>query len=557
MRKIFIRFVLLICALLLSACGAEFADFAKDDAQGVFLSADEELVIEDEESAEESYTTISLFQEILLGQRQFYFDSDLIYLDKFRYGFPETIEFAVFDMDGDDVPELIIAAGETQLVYLVLHYYDGAAYGHSFVFRSMGGIKTDGTFNNSFGASPGIVRLDFIGNTYEYVFVYNFSGEIMSVEEIIQRDRQMTKEDIAWHPLSDENIDNLAALVTPRYVPPDYEIIDFITTARIHPDMPEFTFIRTLGAFVEVEIMTPEERHVTITILNENGGLIQKIDGIIQGGHGMWSVAERDMFELHFDDFNFDGYLDIWLYSAINPGTASGAWAHFWLWSPEIGQFVLNEQLAEISDMAWLVANQETRQIEVSTRGGGMGPWSTMYYEHDDREFILVAGTFTEWTRRDFVQEYMRTTHRNHITGEVTIESDPPDAAPEHIIMQIIEINPGMEFPTHDVTLRAYRLPENSEHRAQGHQYEIEITIEGRRRWGDSDVVWHDFQVIHGLLAGQATSPQNPLNLHFDDFNGDGYMDISAAGFVWVFDPEATSLHNAFVRDEALEAKMR
>jgi len=343
-------------------------------------------------------------------------------------------------------------------------------------------------------------------------------------------------------------------------VPPDYEIIDFITTARIHPDMPEFTFIRTLGAFVEEPWMTPEERHVSITILDENGSLIQKIDGIIQGGHSWFDAPDAPIFELQFDDFNFDGYLDIWLYSAINPGTASGAWAHFWLWSPEIGRFVLNEQLAMISDMAWLGANQDTRQIVVSSRGSGSGPLSTRYYEYQDGDFIMVAGILTERIWRTFVPYYIRTTHRNLITGEIIIESDPPEAAPDYIIKQTIEINPDMEFPIHDIILRMYRLPEDSEHRAQGHQYEIEITIEGHRRWGDSDVIWREFQIIRGLLAGQTAagaSPQNPLNLHFDDFNGDGYLDISAAGFVWLFDHEATSLHNAFIRNAALEAKMR
>jgi len=354
----------------------------------------------------------------------------------------------------------------------------------------------------------------------------------------------------------------------------EYEPIEeqaiFITKKRIHPNMPEFTFIRKLGDFVEEELMTTEERYVSITILDEDGDILQKIDGLILGGHGWWVVADFEPFNLQFDDFNFDGYLDIWLLSAINPGTASGAWAYFWIWCPETGQFVKNEQLSYISDMAWLTTNHDTGQIEVFSRGGGAGPWSTIYYEYDSGEFIAVASVLDEWVWRNFVSDYMRTTHRNLVTGETLIEADPPCAAPDYVIHKTIDINPYMEFPAHDVKLSMYRLPEDSPYRAHGYQYEIEIIIEGTRR-SDSGV-WQTWQTIRGLRAGYGygrwidIDPENPLNLHFADFNGNGYMDMALRRlppqtggmaddphYFWIFDPEAQSLWNGFARNYSLE----
>ena len=343
-------------------------------------------------------------------------------------------------------------------------------------------------------------------------------------------------------------------------------------TARVHEDMPEFTFMRVLGDFAEATIwsMTDEERYAAIVILDENGDVLQIFDGIVQGGHADWMTAEHEMFELRFGDFNFDGYTDIWLATAVNPGTAGGEWAYFWLWDRDLGLFVQNKRLSYISGMAWLYANQETRQLHVSSRGGGAGPWLTSYYEFIDGEFVRVASLFAEMVNRDFVSSFTQTTRRNYITGEVQREFDPADAAPDRIITQHVDINPDMPFPTHEVILKMWRLPEGSEYAAGGYMYEIEIVITGTRQ---SDAgVWQSCQTIRGLRAGYGygrwidIDPENPLNLHFADFNGDGYLDMALRHlppqtggmaddphYFWLFNPDAPSIWNAFMRNHSLE----
>jgi len=163
----------------------------------------------------------------------------------------------------------------------------------------------------------------------------------------------------------------------------------FVSHIRIQPDMPEFTFIRTLGDFVEITEFSEEERHVVITILDEDGALIQEIDCIVQGGQASWATAGHEMMELQFDDFNFDGFLDMWLITAINPGTAGGYYASFWLWDSELGQFVRNYYLSQISGMAHITVDEDAGQVRTHHR---LAAWmhSTLYYEYWNGEFVLV-----------------------------------------------------------------------------------------------------------------------------------------------------------------------
>lgn len=358
-------------------------------------------------------------------------------------------------------------------------------------------------------------------------------------------------------------------------VRPDWYITatTFVSVVRVHEDMPIFYIYRTIVG--ELPLLTQAgsfdfpQQEVVIRITDEHGNLIQEIDGILQAGDGGWVPSQ--LFEVRFDDFNFDGYMDMWLIEEVNRGTAGGEWGYFWLWNPETGRFIKNEQLREISQMTWLSVNQDTLQIEIRSRGGGAGPWLTRYHGWIGDEFVAVASELAEWVNRVFVPSYEMTTHRNYLTGEVAREFWPPENAPSLTVTKAVDINPNMEFPTHEVRLDMWRLPEDSAYRIGGYQYEIEITITGFRQ--DFFGGWRSSQTIRGLRAGYGhgrwidVDPENPLNLHFEDFNGDGYLDMALRRFppqtgnmaddphyFWLFNPEVVSLwDDAFERNHSLE----
>ena len=392
MRRIMVKTIILSSVLLLVACGSQPAYYQEIDdgltpeaitkyheAYADFQNFDAEKVFE-------------LFLSVLLNERPLSHQSrGMIYFDDFRYEytfdgtefFRENLSFAMLDMNGNGIPEIIIEMAHTQLIYLILHYYNGEIFGHDFVFRSMNNIKTDGTFRNSFGGSLGVARLEFNKGIYDYVFIYQISYgwsdyneetvmllngvEISSKEFITWDDFQNAKECVTWHPFTTK--DNIRNIIF-NWLGPVITPITFSTTMRIHEDMPEFTFYRKLGDYLLNPAFIDNERYVTVTIVDENGNLIQIIDGIVQGGHGGWMTADHELFEIQFDDFNFDGYMDMWLITAVNPGTAGGAWGYYWLWEPERGQFVKNEQLGIIGDMVWLNVDYENNQISTVSRAG-------------------------------------------------------------------------------------------------------------------------------------------------------------------------------------------
>ena len=54
----------------------------------------------------------------------------------------ERLRYAYTDMDKDGINELVIDCSDT----LILHYYEGTVYVHSFTFRSLYYLNTDGSF---------------------------------------------------------------------------------------------------------------------------------------------------------------------------------------------------------------------------------------------------------------------------------------------------------------------------------------------------------------------------------------------------------------------------
>ena len=287
------------------------------------------------------------------------------------------------------------------------------------------------------------------------------------------------------------------------------EILVFTTTARIHPDMPEFTFHRIVGDYLP----EPEwwnDREVSIIIEDEHDNIIQEISDLVQVA--TWGDFGDDAYQIILTDYNFDGYLDMHLIHRRCPGNARFVDRYFWLWDASQGQFVRNEQLSRIASVNEFYANQETRQI---------GVWHRLWvvhhigflYEYHDGKFVRVSSV-EQWGGSFFLE----LTRTNYITGEVTIELHPfqedipAENPPDEIFMKRVEINPDM--PPLIVRLDAWEVDDTNELK-----HRIDITI------------WYEYgtliQQIEGLEVFEGLGQTDtPFNLHFADYNQDGYLDM-------------------------------
>jgi len=202
--------------------------------------------------------------------------------------------------------------------------------------------------------------------------------------------------------------------------------IDLTVTQRINEQMPEFTF--RLTGYSEHHYLVNHNRTrfyrelvknsvESITITDENGNLIQEITDLQTANQ----ATSETMYGFSFDDWNFDGYLDISLWR-FPGGSMLNAPTYFWLWDNSVGQFVRNADLEEFSDFSSLNIISESRRIEGWTRFGAAGGASRVY-EYRDGRFIMVES----WERNLVQSPYdedewvLHTVIRELINGEVVV----------------------------------------------------------------------------------------------------------------------------------------
>ena len=198
------------------------------------------------------------------------------------------------------------------------------------------------------------------------------------------------------------------------------DTLTFTTTMRIHESLPEFTFRRIVGD-IEPEPWYgdfPAPREVTIIIEDDEGNVIQAISELTQNH---FFIEDK---EIEFDDYNFDGYLDMRLKRWQDGAGGLLAYEYFWLWSTDTSQFVLNEQLVEI-EAADIAIDSNEQHIVIYNRGD-YNSGNLDFYKYHDGEFIFVANTHYLPTCDEYGQ-YIHTivTHTNMLTGEITIEIEP------------------------------------------------------------------------------------------------------------------------------------
>jgi hypothetical protein len=210
-------------------------------------SLDQHLKPSDDAVNSETKAILEIYKKILLNETGFYNeDNRVVYLRDLNYK-----QFAVLDMNlyADGIPELVLhntANGDT----LVLHYYDGAVYGKEYSYRAMRNLKIDGFFDWSNSASNSglgklhitekdqeIIHMAEYGSLMEEIEMYRIQGNPVSKAEFNDYSAfQNAKEDIVWHNLTNENINNLASLniipEVPSFPPP----VDYIQYINFEPN---------------------------------------------------------------------------------------------------------------------------------------------------------------------------------------------------------------------------------------------------------------------------------------------------------------------------------
>lgn len=151
-----------------------------------------------------------------------------------------------------------------------------------------------------------------------------------------------------------------------------YENITLTQSKQINESLPTFDFYIRLGSerFFDVNFehpfrawataWRPETIFVEIELtVKENGEITQIIDGIYV------NINHSASTMIYFQDFNFDGYLDLQIPSHQAFSEGHMVYSYFFIWDTETSRFILNEQLMEIGYAASISANAQTNKIEV------------------------------------------------------------------------------------------------------------------------------------------------------------------------------------------------
>ena len=167
----------------------------------------------------------------------------------------------------------------------------------------------------------------------------------------------------------------------------------FTTMQSLHPGMEAFTF--TLSGYTQTQyfLNTTGKRFYpswpinivrAISIKNAEGVTLQVITGL-ETSHEV--ALEDNLFGLAFKDWNFDGYMDMFL-ARFRGGTAGNEPSYFWLWNPDLKQFVQNDDLMSMSNWGFPAIDRTANQIVASGRGGRVAYFS--WYEYSNGRFTRV-----------------------------------------------------------------------------------------------------------------------------------------------------------------------
>ncbi|MBR3761831.1 MAG: SH3 domain-containing protein [Lachnospiraceae bacterium] len=175
-------------------------------------------------------TAAELFATVLRDEKSIYF-SELGYnrqtelppsktgtISELQFGYENhynIANFAVVDLDGNRIPEVILEV-EEYFGYIILSCQDGRITGNGMYYRGFCDLKKDGLYFSTSGAAYGqINRLYFMGDTWESDVLAEHNDMQYFAKDIITDERAWkkayeefdNKESAEWYAFTPENID--------------------------------------------------------------------------------------------------------------------------------------------------------------------------------------------------------------------------------------------------------------------------------------------------------------------------------------------------------------
>ena len=229
-----ILFLLFLCVSL-TACGAGQTPSSAGSTAGSSQTAyPADSGSSGSTSPEEAGSPTDLYQSVLENKSRFFSADDgreFLLQDFLKRnsqfeGVYQVTQFAVLDMDQDQLPEIVLELSlhDSPEQYEILHAGDGTVYGYNFTVRGFEMLKADGTYQYANGASDlgiqkirsflpnaadeetlGSVQSGSAGNGELSYSVGNASAEKDAFDALLNR--QNEKADAKWYAFSTENIE--------------------------------------------------------------------------------------------------------------------------------------------------------------------------------------------------------------------------------------------------------------------------------------------------------------------------------------------------------------
>lgn len=135
------------------------------------------------------------------------------------YAYSERVcRFAVVDMDGDSVPEILLEMDDYE-GYIILHFTEGQIQGNVLGYRSMSSIRENGTFQSEGSAFEGwLQKLYFIGDTvvmdWKVYSLWSAYSELYCIDDISVEEKDYEKvktlfeesPEVEWHDYTEEAV---------------------------------------------------------------------------------------------------------------------------------------------------------------------------------------------------------------------------------------------------------------------------------------------------------------------------------------------------------------